>query len=59
VKCKKTSKGCRTPCLHAMREARPSVSQNSNVKLRDLAASIVTRVSGKPPRPASPFEEDD
>jgi GAF domain-containing protein len=36
-----------------------SVSQNSNVKLRDLAASIVTRVSGKPPQPASPFEEDD
>jgi transcriptional regulator with GAF, ATPase, and Fis domain len=36
-----------------------SVSQNSNVRLRDLAASIVTRVSGKPPQPASPFEEDD
>ena len=27
--------------------------------LRDLAASIVTRVSGKPPQPASPFEKDD
>jgi hypothetical protein len=26
--------------------------------LRDLAASIVTRVSGKPPQPAPPFEED-
>jgi GAF domain-containing protein len=36
-----------------------SVSQNTNVKLRDLAASIVTRVSGEPPQPASPFEEDD
>ena len=36
-----------------------SISQNSNVRLRDLAASIVTRVSGKAPQPASPFEEDD
>jgi hypothetical protein len=36
-----------------------SVSQNPNVRLRDLAASIVTRVSGMPPQPASPFEEDD
>jgi hypothetical protein len=36
-----------------------SVSQNTNVRLRDLAASIVTRVSGMPPQPASPFEEDD
>ena len=36
-----------------------SVSQNSNVRLRDLAASIVTRVSGEPPQPGSPFEEDD
>ena len=35
-----------------------SVSQNTNVRLRDLAASIVTRVSGMPPQPASPFEED-
>ena len=26
------------------------VSQNTNVKLRDLAATIVTRVSGEPPR---------
>ena len=26
-----------------------SVSQNTNVKLRDLAATIVTRVSGEPP----------
>ncbi len=36
-----------------------SVSQNTNVRLRDLAASIVTRVSGQPPQPGSPFEEDD
>jgi GAF domain-containing protein len=34
-----------------------SVSQNTNVKLRDLAADIVTSVSGEPPRPASPFED--
>jgi len=34
-----------------------SVSQNTNVKLRDLAASIVTRVSGEPPRPAPTFQD--
>ncbi len=34
-----------------------SVSQNTNVKLRDLAATIVTRVSGEPPRPTAPFED--
>ncbi len=34
-----------------------SVSQNTNVKLRDLAATIVTSVSGEPPRPTSPFED--
>ena len=34
-----------------------SVSQNSNVKMRDLAATIVTSVSGEPPRPAAPFED--
>ena len=34
-----------------------TVSQNTNVKLRDLAVSIVTSVSGQPPRPASPFED--
>ena len=34
-----------------------SVSQNSNVKLRDLAATIVTRVSGEPPQPSAPFED--
>lgn len=30
-----------------------TVSQNTNVKLRDLAVTIVTSVSGEPPRPAS------
>lgn len=34
-----------------------SVSQNTNVKLRDLAADIVTSVSGEPPRLTSPFED--
>jgi GAF domain-containing protein len=34
-----------------------SVSQNTNVKLRDLAADIVTSVSGEPPRPAAPFAD--
>jgi GAF domain-containing protein len=34
-----------------------TVSQNTNVKLRDLAATIVTSASGEPPRPSSPFEE--
>jgi GAF domain-containing protein len=34
-----------------------TVSQNSNVKLRDLAASIVTQVSGEPPKPTAPFED--
>jgi GAF domain-containing protein len=34
-----------------------TVSQNTNVKLRDLAATIVTSVSGVPPSPASSFEE--
>jgi GAF domain-containing protein len=29
-----------------------TVSQNTNVKLRDLAVTIVTSVSGQPPRPA-------
>ncbi|HEY1705032.1 MAG TPA: ANTAR domain-containing protein [Trebonia sp.] len=37
--------------LHLLRLA----SQNSNVKLRDLAATIVTGVSGEPPRPGTPF----
>ncbi|MGH3170122.1 MAG: GAF and ANTAR domain-containing protein [Trebonia sp.] len=35
-----------------------SVSQNTNTKLRDLAANIVTSVSGEPPRAGTPFEED-
>jgi len=33
-----------------------SVSQNTNVKLRDLAVTIVTRVSGEPPKAPS-FED--
>jgi GAF domain-containing protein len=34
-----------------------SASQNTNVKLRDLAATIVTRVSGEPPGLTAPFED--
>ena len=34
-----------------------SASQNSNVKLRDIAGAVVTSVSGEPPQPAPPFEE--
>ena len=30
-----------------------TVSQNTNVKIRDLAATIVTSVSGEPPRSAT------
>ena len=33
------------------------VSQNSNVKLRDLASSILASVSGEDPQPSSPFED--
>ncbi len=33
-----------------------SASQNGNVKLRDLAAAIVTSVSGEPPQPPPAFE---
>jgi AmiR/NasT family two-component response regulator len=33
-----------------------SVSQNTNVKLRDLATTIVTRASGEPPGDPAPFE---
>jgi AmiR/NasT family two-component response regulator len=33
------------------------ISQNTNVKLRDLAADIVTNASGEPPRPTTPFED--
>lgn len=32
-------------------------SQNTNVKLRDLASTIVARVSGEPPQPAAPFQD--
>lgn len=34
-----------------------SVSQNTNVKLRDLAATIVTSVTGEPPKLTAPFED--
>ena len=35
-----------------------SASQNSNVKLRDIAGAVVTSVTGEPPQPAPPFEEE-
>ena len=35
-----------------------TASQHSNLKLRDIAAAIVTSVSGEPPQP-HPFEEND
>ena len=34
-----------------------SASQNSNVKLRDIAGAVVSSVTGEPPQPAPPFEE--
>jgi AmiR/NasT family two-component response regulator len=34
-----------------------TASQRSNLKLRDIAAAIITSVSGEPPRP-HPFEEN-
>ena len=34
-----------------------SASQNSNVKLRDIATAIVTSVTGEPPQPPPPFED--
>jgi GAF domain-containing protein len=34
-----------------------SASQNSNVKLRDIASAVVTSISGEPPSPPPPFEE--
>ena len=34
-----------------------SASQNSNVKLRDIASAVVTSITGEPPQPAPPFEE--
>jgi hypothetical protein len=33
-----------------------SASQNSNVKLRDIAGAIITTVSGEPPQPPPAFE---
>ena len=45
-------------CLYAMRHARPVLIDDTAAhKLRDLAACIVTSVSGEPPRPAPPFED--
>jgi GAF domain-containing protein len=35
-----------------------SASQNTNVKLRDVASAIVTSVSGEPPQPPPAFETD-
>ena len=35
-----------------------SASQNSNVKLRDIASAIITSVSGEPPQPPPAFEDD-
>ena len=32
-----------------------SASQNSNVKLRDIASAVVTSVTGEPPQPPPPF----
>jgi GAF domain-containing protein len=34
-----------------------SASQNKNVKLRDIAAAVVTSVTGEPPQPPPPFED--
>jgi GAF domain-containing protein len=34
-----------------------SASQNSNVKLRDIASAVVTSVTGEPPPPPPPFGE--
>jgi transcriptional regulator with GAF, ATPase, and Fis domain len=34
-----------------------SASQNSNVKLRDIASAVVTSVTGEPPQPGPSFEE--
>ncbi len=33
-----------------------AASQNSNVKLREIASAVVTSVTGEPPQPAPPFE---
>src|SRR6202012_4282973 len=34
-----------------------SASQNSNVKLRDIAGAVVTSVTGEPPPAAPPFQQ--
>lgn len=34
-----------------------AASQNSNVKLRDIASAVVTSVTGEPPQPPPPFGE--
>jgi transcriptional regulator with GAF, ATPase, and Fis domain len=34
-----------------------AASQNTNVKLRDIASEVVTSMTGEPPQPAPPFEE--
>jgi hypothetical protein len=34
-----------------------AASQNSNVKLRDIASAVVTSITGEPPRSAPPFED--
>ena len=34
-----------------------TASQNSNVKLRDIASAVVTSISGEPARSAPPFED--
>jgi transcriptional regulator with GAF, ATPase, and Fis domain len=34
-----------------------SASQNSNVKLREIAGEVVTSVTGEPPHPSPPFED--
>jgi GAF domain-containing protein len=34
-----------------------SASQNSNVKLRDIASAIITSISGEPPQPPPAFED--
>jgi hypothetical protein len=39
-----------------MRCSIPKASQNSNVKLRDIASVIITTVSGEPPQPPPAFE---
>jgi hypothetical protein len=47
---------CSDPVAARVDEVR-SGSQNSNVKLRDIAGAIVTSVTCEPLQPAPPFEE--